>query len=464
MESRTNLEEHPACLESPRGVGTNTYYPWLDVLRGLSWIFVVIAHSGVPGFGFLGRVGVGIFFAISGWLITGILIRQKEQNLTSLSTFSTRRCLRILPLYYLLIILACVTSAYWFKLKMALAPEFASDKEHRLLKYLLTFSIEDCRGALGGLFVGHCWSICVEERFYLVLPLFVAFCPRNHYSRCALALLLCIAWVLVVARFPVDIHHYGTSRQTMALHLLPFPMLFGAGLAVFLARNKPVIPGFIALPGCLACLYGYMRFTSMNDATTFPMHSSFSLFPGLMAAGIVFCAVGVRATPEGFVAVLLQKLGKLSYAAYIIHVPFAVLGARYAAYTGYAWDGPVLAILLCTPAAYLLHRWVEEPILGTRTIVEKSAWLRWLCTTLQVVPLVVGLIFLCPLTMQKILAAGVLTLAGLLLCYYAGVYAAMRTRPLLRFAGWPAKAALNTHAPLDSGRGTDEEGQRTAAA
>jgi peptidoglycan/LPS O-acetylase OafA/YrhL len=61
-------------VASPAGGAAGPFYPWVDVLRGLSWPLAVIAHSGAPGRGHLGRVGAGIFFAISGWLITGIIL------------------------------------------------------------------------------------------------------------------------------------------------------------------------------------------------------------------------------------------------------------------------------------------------------------------------------------------------------------------------------------------------------
>ena len=152
--------------------------------------------------------------------------------------------------------------------------------------------------------------------------------------------------------------------MTLPLGLL----LFGLYLA-YAAHKEPLV-------GCTLC--------------------TFSLAAGLMAAGLVACAVATVGEPRNVVGRLLQEAGKLSYAAYLFHVIFAFIGIKVATKLGYFWIGPILGVAMCAPFAYLIHRWIEQPILNLRHAVEGSAKWRFGCTCLQVLPICAGLLFLFP--------------------------------------------------------------------
>lgn len=423
------------------GPAAAPYYPWVDVLRGFSWIFVMLAHSGAPGCGFLGRVGLGLFYAISGWLITGILLRQKDFGADSLTHFYTRRCLRILPLYYLLLVVACCL-CHW-KTAIAGAAWSHDVPERKLLSRLFTFSSEYWRDGGGGLFISHCWSLCVEERFYVFWPLILGLCPRRYFARCALILVLIAAWVLTLARFPIFRPDLLDVRS-IGLAALPFPMLFGAALAIVLAKKKFTLPASVATPGCLLCLYAYVRYASATKVAYGPFYA-FSLIPGLLTMGIVAFAISCTAPPQALLSRLLQQLGKLSYAAYLFHIPFAFLGMKVGLRTGNAWDGSILAVVACALFASLVHRWVERPLLAARGTIEKAAWRRYLCTVLQVVPILVGLLFFLPrqrTTIARVVGTGLV----LPCCLHAVLWAASTLRQ------------LGSSPPAGSANGRDEGG------
>ena len=141
---------------------------------------------------------MGIFFAISGWLITRIILTQ-QQTAWSLTGFYTRRCLRILPLYYVLILVACLSSIWlphWKSNFTFLPPDVP---EHHLVRNLLSFSTEFWRGGGGGMLVGHCWSLCVEERFYVFWPLLLTLWPCGTHARRALIAAMIVTWYTGVA-------------------------------------------------------------------------------------------------------------------------------------------------------------------------------------------------------------------------------------------------------------------------
>ncbi len=432
--------------------GSAPYYPWVDVLRGLSWILVVIAHSGVPGAGYAGRVGVGIFFAISGWLITGIILRQKDHGLSFFTTFYTRRCLRILPLYALLaggVIFLSYFFGHW-KTSLAPWPQCQNDlAEHTLWPYAATFAVEYWRAPAGGLFIGHCWSLGVEERCYVFLPLLLALCPAGRRMRSGIVLLLAAAFTFTVFRYGPDMPHFPVDGETVSLFLMPFPMLFGITLAVLCARRRPVIPAVVALPGCALCLYAYLRYAQLTEPTRGPIYCAFSLVPGLLAAAIVALAAFCDSEPTDIVSRLLRQLGKISYGAYLFHVPFAFLGVKVGRLTGNPWDGPVLAVALTIPVAYFTHRWIEQPILDARRAVERRAGLRYLCTALQVLPILVGLILLCPPHAQRMLLRGVGTAIGLICCCRLAVFLGTSLRRRMPPAPGPKVATGRSDEPQD---------------
>jgi hypothetical protein len=124
--------------------------------------------------------------------------------------------------------------------------------------------------------------------------------------------------------------------------------------------------------------------------------AAYSLHAGLLAMAMVACAVVSRSGPRDILSRVLQSLGKLSYGAYLIHPIFAFIGIKIAMKLGRIEAAPVVAIALCAPCAYLLHRWFELPILASRSIVENSRRLRYLSAGLQVTPILVGLTLFFP--------------------------------------------------------------------
>ena len=161
---------------------TGDHLPGLDGLRAIAIGTVFGFHLGLPGMS-LGWVGVQLFFVISGFLITGILLRSRERPFY-FRNFYVRRTLRIFPIYYVLIALYFVTAG--------VQGDWATVK---LLPYYLTYTQSYPQLATRYVcapMLGHTWTLAIEEQFYLLWPLAI-YLVRGRRLFVALAAFLAIA-------------------------------------------------------------------------------------------------------------------------------------------------------------------------------------------------------------------------------------------------------------------------------
>ena len=174
-------------------MSTRHYRPEIDGLRALAVVPVILFHAGLPAFSG-GFVGVDIFFVISGYLITSIVIKELDQGRFSFGNFYERRARRILPALLLVMLCSIPFSWRW------MMPDELKDFAQSLLAVLL-FSSNLLFWQESGYFDGeadlkpllHTWSLGVEEQFYLLFPLsaWLAWrCFRQHVVPFYLALLL----------------------------------------------------------------------------------------------------------------------------------------------------------------------------------------------------------------------------------------------------------------------------------
>jgi peptidoglycan/LPS O-acetylase OafA/YrhL len=196
------------------------YVPALDGLRAVAILAVMFFHLGfLP----IGWMGVPLFFVLSGYLITGILIRQRKQPLRQyLLTFYWRRTLRIFPLYYAYL---AVNAA------LCVAMSIPLDGYWWFVAYLGNHRIGNTMPDVPGGIIGHLWSLAVEEQFYLLWPLIVFFVPRLW----AIAAATILAAPLVREAILV-----GTGNPYLAVLTLPSCMdMLAAGALV------AIVPRFL---------------------------------------------------------------------------------------------------------------------------------------------------------------------------------------------------------------------------
>src|SRR3954469_17134562 len=183
----TSLINEP--LGSPAGEWTASYsghLPVLDGLRGIAILAVIVYHyafelqhgHGLGGAIYellhQGRHGVDLFFVLSGFLITGILLDTRESP-RYFRTFYARRILRIFPLYFFYLAAVALLLTRWWTSHFGYNPWAGVS----FWPYFLYFENFKSHHMFNDLFLGHLWSLAVEEQFYTVWPLLVALMPRR---------------------------------------------------------------------------------------------------------------------------------------------------------------------------------------------------------------------------------------------------------------------------------------------
>lgn len=316
------------------------YMPQLDGLRALAALAVVLHHNlwrggglgGARAAAHLGDAGVRLFFVLSGFLITGILLRARGVP-GALPAFYARRFLRIFPLYYVVVIAVALLGQPLMRSTLGWN-----------LAYLANFKLA-LLGHFPGPPISHLWTLSVEEQFYLAWPLLVLYAGRGSLLPLALSTLL----IAPASRLVLLL---TTGNATAALVVTTSCLdTLGAGAALAIAGRVPrgVAPLGLLLLAAVTALDGSWLDIAFRDtayACTF--------------AWLVQCgAEGVRG-PVGKVlaSAPLVYLGTISYGIYVYHHVLPAL-IKLPAY-GLARTGIVLAVTI--PVAALSYRLYEAPI------------------------------------------------------------------------------------------------------
>lgn len=346
-----------AGLVQGRGMSApaHTYRPDIDGLRAIS-VGVVVAFHAFFRQGFGGFIGVDIFFVISGYLISGIILGDLEAGRFSFSRFYGRRVRRIYPA--LVLVLAVTLAAGWYELfddrfqqlgrHIAAAAAFVSNLVlYGESNYFDTSS--DAKPLL------HLWSLGVEEQFYILWPLVLAWAWRIARARGV--------WIALVCALAASLAHMAwlMGRDVSAAFYIPtarfWEMLAGATL-VWAERRGFAMPlraaHGLSLIG-LALLLGGLHF--ITEDVAFP--GAAALVPVL--AAVMLIAAGPAALVNRFVLSLtpMRWLGQISYPLYLWHWPVLVL-ARTAGFID--TRAMVLAVLAGVALAWITTRFVEPPL------------------------------------------------------------------------------------------------------
>ena len=315
---------------------TRAHYVQLDGLRGLAILLVMAYHFCLTLAGFQthqvgfplqlaqsGWMGVDLFFVLSGFLITNILVETRSGP-HYFKNFLARRFLRIWPLYYLNLALFFVALPL---LSHSLPATLRSMQEQQAWFWLYganwLFAREGGFGTTSG---GYFWSLAVEEQFYLIWPLVVYWLSRRallHVSLSLLALSLVLRVILA---------HLGVN--TASLYVITFTHLdglaVGASLAVCLRDPKLAVLVQRAAPFAgVAGLAGLVA-ARLTDGDYFMWGKGMASY-GYTAIAVMFGALMVYALSDGATVGLnrllssrfMTQAGKYSYALYMVHVPVA---------------------------------------------------------------------------------------------------------------------------------------------
>jgi peptidoglycan/LPS O-acetylase OafA/YrhL len=334
------------------------FRPDIEGLRAVAVLLVVLGHAGVPlvrG----GYVGVDVFFVISGFLITSLLLREAERTgRVSVSRFYARRAVRLLPAAALVLITTLVAARIWLpvvRLGDLARDALASAGYVANLRFAVT-GTDYLSADLPPSPFQHFWSLAVEEQFYLLWPLLILLGARWFKTRRPLAVLLV---VLVLGSFALSVTE--TARSAPWAYFGPHTRAWelGVGALLSLAARRlallgAVTRGALGWAGMAAVLLAAVRF---GDATA---------YPGWRAALPVAGAAALLAARGAGVGRLLrlppmQTLGRLSYGWYLWHWPVLLIGPAALGRTGTIGQRLVLAAGALV-LAWGTFRWVERPL------------------------------------------------------------------------------------------------------
>jgi peptidoglycan/LPS O-acetylase OafA/YrhL len=348
------------------------YMPELDGLRFLAFVAVFLSHIAVFSDGaratkpaiieicnLLGRFGVDLFFALSAYLLTCLMIREKEKFGTlNVRAFYMRRLLRIWPLYFTWMAALILTRHMWSDYSLSFFVPwllFAGNFQASLL-------------TVNSLVILPLWSLSVEEQFYLVWPLIV-----RNLTRRGLVVAGATIWILTTfARFELVLHGFTPHQIWFSgfgrLGALAAGILIAAAMRQPLRRGRPifVVIGLLCWGEAAMC----HLYLSRPEGFALPMWG-FSM-AALGAASFLLAAIGVNRGAMLTNPVFVY-LGRISYGLYIFHGAALVIAWHIVPASSNVVYWPLFAIVafgLTLAASAASYRWIESEFLKLKKRYE----------------------------------------------------------------------------------------------
>ena len=343
-----------------------TYRPEIDGLRAIAVLSIVLYHAKVDLFSG-GFVGVDIFFVISGYLITSILLKDLQTGRFSFLGFYERRLRRILPaLLFMAIVVSAVSYAYLLPTELknfgrslaAMATFWANIFFYKESGYFDTLS--ESKPLL------HTWSLSVEEQFYIFLPLIMFFIFKRFRANICLVLTIIAIISLILSLVMINKDPDGVFYL---LHYRAWELLAGAILA-----TSTRLQG-LQFKNVLAQLVS--AFALLLVCVPFFVYSYKTQFPGFTAVPVIFgTMVLIQQGQHGFAGKILStplftSIGKISYPLYLRHWPLLTLPPLIL-----ARELTPLEISLCLAAALALSvfswQFVENPVRTRKILLSRK--------------------------------------------------------------------------------------------
>jgi peptidoglycan/LPS O-acetylase OafA/YrhL len=346
------------------------YVAGLDGIRAVAVLCVIAYHINAP-WAQGGLLGVGVFFTLSGYLITDLLLSHWDRHGDlGLGRFWLRRARRLLPALFLMLLIVSVWVALFDSSQLA-------EVRRQVVSAAFYFANWSTIAAHGSYFarfaaplpLDHLWSLSIEEQFYLIWPWLLLLALLVVRGRTALALLT-LAGAAVSILVMANMYHPGTdpTRLYEGTDTRAFGLLIGAALAMVwptkmsrLATRRSVrSPAGLDLVGTTGLIAIFVLVWRTNSLSSF-------LYP----TGLILLSVGTAALLAAVVnpssmlgAVLgsqpLRWIGVRSYGIYLWHWPIIVLWGHH--HAGVNWPQAALQVAASFFAAAVSWRYVEDPI------------------------------------------------------------------------------------------------------
>jgi len=345
--------------------GSN-FRPDIQGIRAIAVTLVLACHAGIP-WAKGGFIGVDIFYVLSGFLITGLVVREiKKTGTVSIRNFYARRAKRLLPMAALVLVFISIGTLFIFSL--ARQVEIGGDVFAAALYFVnWHFIVQgvDYFAAADGIHspVQHYWSLSVEEQFYLVWPLllmlggFLAAKFRRHLHVVILVIIVPVAIISLI--YGIHFTKVNPEAAFFSTFARAWQLAFGAILALTLPKMVK-IPGWLASVIGLAAVGVLLWATySMSASTAFP--GTHGLIPVLATVTLLIVgASGTGASTWLLSTRPFQYLGNISYSWYLWHWPFVVFALGI--FDNLTWKWLVVATLLSWIPTQISHTLLEDPV------------------------------------------------------------------------------------------------------
>lgn len=320
----------------------------LDGIRGIAILFVMLFHLSVPGFS-LGWSGVPLFFVLSGFLITSILLEEKNNNLRDyLRSFYVKRTLRIFPLFYAYLLVNFI---------VLMLTGRSTDGYGWYLLYLQNYHIGlelNSTANIPGI-VGHTWSLAVEEQFYLIWPFVVYFLSKRQLAWACAVLIISSP----IARWAILQNSGNVFMTNVTLPSCLDMMSYGALLAVIRSSRlgERLVYALFAIGSAMVAYavvqLGFNAFWEPQDWTrpAFYLYTALAFVFGM----VIWSATTIQ--NKRLVKLLsvrpLLFTGKISYGLYIWHYAIFLAVEKVAAHVAIL-QNPLVVPMLSIGLAYLV--------------------------------------------------------------------------------------------------------------
>ena len=359
--------------------------PGLDGLRAIAFLLVFAFHTDYLQFGW---VGVSLFFVLSGFLITGILLDMKKTLATRdyFFKFYGRRFLRIFPLYYFYLILMTALAIWLISISYRpLYMQIFLDQVWYAIFYVYDFFFGTINFEYS-FFLDHFWSLSVEEQFYIFWPLLILLVPEKSLKKLflgfiAIGLIFRIVFLFI---YSAGVFRFLGATAPLAIFPLPFSHMDAFAFGAYISRfaipkaKEQFLPLLVALPiigfGSQYIATGEMgTISSLGYPLLLP--NAYQFIWGYTLLNYFFDITIYSVVKHGLLNRFLESpplryLGKISYGLYVYHFPiiwFAIRVRDFGVVDPYA--KPVIALIsfiVTLLVASLSYKYLEKPLLNLK--------------------------------------------------------------------------------------------------
>lgn len=360
--------------------------PGLDGVRALAFLLVFSLHT---DYVYIGWIGVQLFFVLSGFLITDILLRMKEKETVGdfFKKFYGRRFLRIFPLYYLYLLIMFIVTTVLISIDYRINyMQLFKDQLPYALAYVYNFFNASSAYSGESWLIGHLWSLSVEEQFYIIWPLLIFLTPKKHLKKLFLAAIIAGPLFRMGISFLYKYYDlpFMNPNYTIVTYVLPFSHLDAFGFGAFISRfeiPKARLQFFIML--ILLPVVGFATsFWSTGDWGTatalgfpWPLGRDMKQVWGYLYLNYTCVLLIYLVVREKFLVRILDNrfisyLGKISYGLYVYHFAIVWFVRRIRDFNIPEQTAKPLSLVISAVAVYLVatlsYRYIEKPILDLK--------------------------------------------------------------------------------------------------